>query len=311
MDLLKNYKLTAADKNIKLPENIRRDRMTDIDYWKFYEILKNTNNIIENIGGFGSKDVISEYFFENKNKIKLRERILALRLFCNLTIEQAAETIGVTSLTYKKYENECFKDGLTEKQLVNLIKRSKGSIVGIKSLPDSDIDKQYEELFPQWKKYMKIYLGDPGTAIYDDDVPFYDDEWFNENGFHHLWIYFIKINNTETFKSNFQPNIDESKDIKYLKPYDSLKSMNNAVKEFNNYQNDPFEKLLNQNYFFEEIEKILLLRQREAININGLSKENKDKYNEIQNNRFEYISFLLYMSDKKIFNIASLEEWNF
>jgi len=307
MNKIDKFKLTDVYTGLKLPRNTRRDRVTDIDYLGFYEILKNTNELIDKLGGFDSVYDIANYFYKNKNRIMLKERIISLRIFSGLTIDEAAKTIGVTALTYKKYENECFKDGLSEKQVTNLINASKGRVRGVKTLPDNkywnDLDEEYENLFPSWRKYMNVYLGDPSPLLVDEDDALFDyDDWANENGFHHIWAYCININDSKVNVEKAQSNIHNDL-IKLLKPIDTVENMTKAIKNYNNYQNNFLERLLNQNEFYDEIPKMLSLEHYDKFYEEELlEKEESKDFFHIRKNRYEYISFLLYFADKKLIN---------
>ncbi len=315
MNKINKIKLTDVYTDLKLPRNTRRDRVTDIDYLGFYEILKNTNELIDKLGGFDSVYDIADYFYKNKNRIMLKERIISLRIFSGLTIDEAAKTIGVTALTYKKYENECFKDGLSERQVTNLIHASKGRVRGIKTLPDNkywnDLDEEFENLFPSWRKYMKVYLGDPSPLLMDEEGPFGDDDWVNENGFHHIWAFCIKINDYKVNVEKAWSNIHDDL-IKLLKPKDTLENMTKAIKNYNNYQNNYLERLLNQNDFYDEIPKMLSLEHYDKFYEEEFSGDkelvNKNFF-EIRKNRYEYISFLLYFADKKLINKNNWEPY--
>tara|TARA_A100001015_G_scaffold250665_1_gene289207 strand:+ start:442 stop:1404 length:963 start_codon:yes stop_codon:yes gene_type:complete len=310
MNKINKFKLNEIYTDLKLPKNTRRDRVTDIDYIGFYEILKNTNELIDKLGGLASVHNIANYLYENRKRIMLKERIISLRIFSGLTIDEAAKAIDVTALTYKKYENECFKDGLSERQVTNLINASYGRVKGIKTLPNTkyweDLDEEFENVFPSWRKYMEVYLGDPSFIIKEEDEPFDDDvqDWFNENGFHHIWAFCIKINDSKVNEKQAWSNIQNDL-IKLLKPVDTRENMTKAIKNYNNYQNNYLAKLTNQNEFFDEIQKMLSLDYYDKFYEEEFSDDknlvNKEFF-DTRKNRYEYISFLLYFSNKKLIN---------
>ena len=88
--------------------------------------------------------------------------------------------------------------------------------------------------------------------------------------------------------------------------------MTKAIKNYNNYQNNYLERLLNQNDFYDEIPKMLSLEHYDKFYEEEFSGDkelvNKNFF-EIRKNRYEYISFLLYFADKKLINKNNWEPY--